>query len=252
MTIQRINAGRGHWYKVDGVKFDGVTTLIKGGLPNNGLMSWAARTVAEHVADNIDAVIGMRDMGRDSIVGALKGVPWTRSGEAAAKGTDVHGLAQRLTHGEEVDVPEHLAGYVESCIAFLDEWKVRPILTEAPVANRVWKYAGTLDLIADFEHPLDGPGVGIFDWKTSGSGIYPEAAYQMAAYRFAEAYLDVDKTEQPLPVVDFGFAVWLRPEAYDVIPVKCDQSVFDDFLYIARVARAAKSNRDLIGEAVHV
>jgi hypothetical protein len=230
-----------------------VTTLIKGGLPNSGLMSWAARTVAEHVADNIDAVIGMREMGRDSIVGALKGVPWTKSGQAAAKGTEVHGLAERLTHGEEIEVPEHLAGYVESCLAFLDEWKVQPVVTEVPVANRKWKYAGTLDLIADYVNPVDGEaGRALFDWKTSGSGIYPDAAYQLAAYRHAEAYLAADKTEHPLPEVGSGYAVWLRSDDYDVIPVECGPSVFDDFLHIARVARAAKDNRKLIGDPIHV
>lgn len=252
MAIQRINAGAGHWYKVDGEKYDGVTTLIKGGLPNPGLMTWAARTVAEHVADHIDAVIGMREMGRDSIVGALKGVPWTKSRTAAAKGTEVHSLAQKLTNGEEVEVPEHLAGYVESCVAFLDAWKIRPKVTEVPVANREWKYAGTLDLVAEHHHPSGLEiGTAIFDWKTSGSGVYPDAAYQLAAYRFAEAYLGPDKTEGSIADLDItsGYVVWLRSDDYDVMPVKCDQKVFKDFLYIMRVARSARTNRELIGEA---
>lgn len=253
MAIQRINSGKGHWYKVDGEKYDGVTRLIKDGLPSPALMSWAAKVVAEHVADNIDAVIGMRGMGRDSIVAALKGAPWTQSREAAAKGTEVHALAQRLTHGEEVEIPEHLTGYVESCVAFLDTWKVRSLLTEAPVANRQWKYAGTLDLVAEHVHPSGLEiGTAIFDWKTSGSGVYPEAAYQLAAYRFAEAYLDSDGIEKPMADLGItcGYAVWLRPDDYDVIPVQCDDKVFRAFNHIAYVARAARGNKSLIGEAV--
>lgn len=251
MAIQRINSGSGHWYKVDGEKYDGVTTLIKGGLPSPGLMTWAARTVAEHVADHIDAVIGMREMGRDSIVGALKGVPWTQSRTAATKGTEVHALAQKLTHGEEVEVPEALAGYVESCVLFLDTWKIRPLVTEAPVANREWKYAGTLDLVAEHHHPSGLEiGTAIFDWKTSASGVYAEAAYQLAAYRYAEAYLKPDGTEGKLSDLDItsGYVVWLRSDDYDVVPVQCDQKVFKDFLHISRVARAARSNKTLIGE----
>lgn len=255
MTLRRINYGRGHGYKIDGEKVDGVTTLIKDGLPKPALVGWAARSVAEHVADNLDAVLGMRDMGRDAIVAALKEAPWTSRNKAGARGTEVHGYAERLAAGEEVEVPDHIAGHVEACVAFLDDWKVRPVLTETSVGSRKWRYGGTLDLVADVTRP-DGGGEerAILDWKTAASGIWPETAYQLAAYRHAEIYLDDDGAEQPMADLGItcGYGVHIRADGYDVIPVRCDEPVFKAFLHIAWVARHAKDNRSLIEEAVQV
>lgn len=254
MTITRRNYGKGHSYYVDGVKFDGVTTLIKGGLPSPALMYWSARTVAEYVADNLEQVTAMAPMGRNSIVAALKETPWTKRDAAAAKGTDVHTLAEKLIHGEQVDVPEEIAGYVESCVKFLDEWNVRPVVVEATVASRRWRYAGTLDAVADLTDPKDGDVRAIYDYKTSASGIWPETAYQLAGYRNAEVYVDTNGDEQPMADLGItrGYGVWLRSDGYDVLPVDCGEQTYKAFLHIAYVARAAKDNKTLIGEAVHV
>lgn len=246
MTLKRINGGRGHWYKIDGQKVDGVTTLISQGLPKPALPYWSARTVAEYVADNLDQVAGMAHMGRASIVAALKEVPWTARDAAAVRGTEVHALAERLIHGEEVDVPEHLAGHIESYVKFLDEWKPEPVIVEAPVGHRRWRYAGTLDMVVRLP---DGRTV-IADIKTAASGVWPETAYQLAAYRYAEVYLDPEGREQPMVPVDAGYAIWVRADGYDVIPVECGERVFKDFLHIAWVARAARDNKALIGEAI--
>jgi len=246
VTLKRINAGRGHWYKIDGQKVDGVTTLISQGLPKPALPYWSARTVAEYVADNLDAVTAMADMGRASMVAALKEVPWAARDRAAVRGTEVHGLGEQLLRGEEVEVPEHLAGHVESYVRFLDEWKPEPILIEAPVGHRRWRYAGTLDMVVRLP---DGRQV-LADIKTSASGIWPETAYQLAAYRHAEVYLDADGREQPMVPVDAGYAIWVRADGYDVIPVECGERVFRDFLHIAWVARSARDNKNLIGEAI--
>jgi len=225
-----------HRYKLDGRWVPGVTTLIKGGLPKE-LKYWAARYVAEWVADNP----GMTDLmaekgGRDPLVGFLKELPFQFSKEAAVKGTDVHRLAEQLVHGHEVQVPEHLQGYVQSCVAFLDEWGVEPLMTERPIAHRAHWWAGTPDL---FARVRDSRRL-LFDYKTSGSGIWPEAAFQESAYRHGEFYLAEDGTEVPVPEVDFCAAVWLRQDGYDVIPLKADAEVYKEFRHIAFVAEAAK------------
>lgn len=252
MALQRINYGRGHGYKIDGEKVDGVTTLIGDGLPKPALTRWAAKAVAEHVADNLDAVLGMKNMGRDAIIAALKEAPWSAARAGAARGTEVHTLAEKLIHGEEVEVPEHIAGHVDACVAFLDAWKVIPVITEAPVGNRKWRYGGTCDFVGSLLKPGTTKSANaIVDWKTAASGIWPETAYQLAAYRYAEVYLE-DRAEQPMAALEIeaGYAVWLRADGYDVYPVECGEKTFKDFLHIAWVARAAKANRDLIGEAV--
>jgi len=243
VTVQRIDGKYGHWYKIDGTKADGVTTLIKNGLPKPALIGWAARTVAEYVADATPEVLAtLADLGRDGMVNALKGVPWKKRDDAAAKGTEVHRLAEHLVRGDEVEVPEQLAGYVDSCLAFFDDWKVQPVAVERTIANRRWRYCGTFDLVADAVRPDTGEAVrGLFDYKTSGSGIWPDVALQFAAYANAEVYVAEDKTERPmadiLPPGSPGFGVWLRADGYDVYPVDMSEPVYKTFLHVAYVAR---------------
>jgi hypothetical protein len=250
MTIKRINNGKGHWYKIDGSKADGVTTLIGDGFPKPSLVGWAARTVAEYVADHVDAVIGMRDMDRRSIVDALKYRHNTVSTEAAVRGTRVHALADRLAAGQEIEVPDELAGHVDSYVRFLDEWKPTTVLTETTVGSYKWRYAGTFDLIADLP---DGRRI-LFDLKTSGSGIYPEVALQLAAYRYADVYLDggAEKNLTDLGVTD-SMVVWCRSDGYDVYHVDTSPAVFNDFLHVATVARCRKARAEgWLSEALEV
>src|SRR5690606_27012723 len=96
---------------------------------------------AEWVADNPDDLDMLRRNGRAPMVDFLKAVPWQQRDEAAARGTEVHALAEKVIHGEEVEVPEHIAGHVEGYAAWVDEWQLEPIWTERPVASRKWWYA---------------------------------------------------------------------------------------------------------------
>lgn len=247
MTIQRINAGRGHWYKVDDRKFDGTTTLIGDGMRKKALEAWGIRSVAEYVADNLDSVVAMRGMGREAIVAALKQSPYTDRDKAANRGTEVHALADRLMLGDEVEVPDELAGHVESYVRFLNEWQPRPVLTETVVAHRKWRYCGTLDIVADLP---DNRRV-IADIKTSRSGIYPETVLQLAAYRYAEAYSDGGEEQR---VEDLGITgalgIWVRADGYDVYDLPADEDAFKAFLHIAYGARWATSNKDIVGPAI--
>ena len=153
---------KSHRYKLDGAWVPGVTTLIGKGLPKPALPYWAARTVAEWVADNPDLTEDLKRMGgRGPAVAFLKELPWQKRDEAAIRGTDVHALAERLAHGEEVDVPEHLAAHVQGYVDWLDRTGAEPLLTERPVASRQWRYAGTFDLIAR----LDGK---VWQWLIRG------------------------------------------------------------------------------------
>lgn len=240
---------KSHRYKLDGQWVQGVTTLIKGGLPAPALMYWSARTVAEFVADRPDEVEQLRQMGRAPMVAALKETPWQARDEAGVKGTDVHAIAERLVTGEEVEYPEHLTGYVEACVDFLDTWKIDPILVETSVGHRRWQYAGTLDLVAD--HAC-GPRA-IFDYKTARSGIFPETVFQLAAYGHAEFYVDTDGTEHPVADLGIGaaYGVHLRADGYDVYPLEYSQRIFNEFLHIAYVAKTTKRMKAYVGEATH-
>jgi hypothetical protein len=247
VSIQRIETKRGHWYKVDGKKADGVTTLIGDGTRKKALEAWGIRSVAEYAAEHLDRLVEMQPMGKEAIASALKQSPYTDRDKAANRGTEVHALAEELIHGRPVDVPPELAGHVDSYVRFLDEWQPEPIKVEKVVASRQWNYCGTFDAV----YRLADGSVVIGDIKTSRSGIYAEAALQLAAYRFAEVYLDDDGTEKPmadLGIGDVGHGLWIRGDGYDVLPIPVDESVYKAFLHIAYGARWMKANKSIVGD----
>ena len=251
MTIKRIDSTyRGkptHHYRIDGEKADGVTTLLSDGLPKPALLPWGIKSVAEYAADHLDRLVEMQPMGREALVAALKQAPYTDRDLAAKRGTEVHDLAEKLIHGTEVDVPEELLGHVNSYVRYLDEWKPTPVLTEVTVASRRWRYCGTLDAVYDLP---DGRRV-LGDIKTSRSGIYAETVLQLAAYRYAEVYLD-GEDEIPMDTVGITHcqAIWVRADGYDVYDLPADETAFNKFLHVATVARWAKQSRNLVGSPV--
>lgn len=250
--IVRMKAGRGHSYRIDGQRVPGVTTLIGAGLPKPALQYWAARTVAEYVADaSPESLDALRDLGRGPMVAALKGVPWQARDTAALRGNEVHRLAQQLVHGEQVDVPEEYAGHVDSAVAFMDDWQVKPVLAEATVGSRLHSYCGTLDLVADVR-TTSGWQRAIIDYKATRSGIFPEIALQLAAYRWADVYVDDDGAEHPMAEleIDCGLAVWVRADGYDVYPVVCDMKVYHAFRHVAYAGQLAGRLDEWLGEAI--
>lgn len=244
--IRRIQRGRNHSYTINGNKALGVTTALNKGLPKPNLITWAARCVAEEVAD-MDAfdLNALRSMGRDSMVAALKAVPNQRRDNAAVRGTKIHGYAEQVIAGEDVQVPDELVAHVQNVVKFLDEWKVRPLISECTIGSYAWGYAGTLDLVGELS---DGRRV-LFDYKTGASGIWPETALQLAAYRHADAYVAPDGTEVPLKILGISEAkaVWIRADGFDVVPVATDEAVHKVFLHILAVARAADRMSEWVG-----
>lgn len=238
-----------HHYLLDGQRADGVTTLLGKGLPKPALLPWGIRSVAEYAADHLDLLVQMQPMGRNAIVDALKQSPYTDRDLAAKRGTEVHALAERLIKGEAVEVPDELAGHVESYLRFLDEWKPEPVLVEAVVGNRRWNYCGTADLLAKYPHS-DLPIWG--DIKTTRSGIFGETALQLAAYRAAEVYLDGNGDEQPMdglgPVAPIGYGIWVRADGYDVVELPIDEDAFKVFCHVAYVARQTDRIKKWSGE----
>lgn len=237
-----------HHYKIDGRKADGVTTLIGDGLPKPALLPWGIKSVAEYAADHLDRLVEMQPMGREALVAALKHAPYTERDLAAKRGTEVHGLAEKLIAGVEVEVPDDLAGHVDSYVRYLNEWKPKPVLVEVTVASRQWNYCGTLDAVYDLP---DGRRV-LGDIKTSRSGIYAETVLQLAAYRYAEVFLDQDGNEQSMADVGITHcqAIWVRGDGYHVYDLPADETAFNKFLHVATVARWAKNSRELVGPPV--
>lgn len=228
---------KSHRYRLDGSWVPGVTTLIKKGLPKPAMPYWSAKMVAEWVADNPDLTEELKRLGgRGPAVAFLKELPWQKRDDAAIRGTDVHALAERLAHGEEVEVPEHLAGHVQGYVDWLDANQPEVLLTERPVASRQWRYAGTFDLVAK----LDGV-TWLLDVKTS-SGVYGSTALQLTAYGNAEFYLAEDGTEQPLPAIErYGVLhVTEYGTTLHYLPASSNEAAWRDFLHVQFVGRHAK------------
>lgn len=82
---------------------------------------------------------------------------------------------------EPGDRPADLIDKAENCLLSYFNWekghKIEPILCEAQLVSRSWKFGGTLDMYAN----VDGIPT-LLDYKT-GKAIYPEYFYQCAAYR---------------------------------------------------------------------
>lgn len=259
MTIARRNHGKSHSY-IDtdtGVRVPGVTTIIGDGIPKKALIEWAANATAEYAIDNWTT---LTDLAPSARLKELKGARYATSDAAANKGTQVHKLAERLVHGERVAVPDGLEGYVQSYVAFLDEFDVMPVLVEKTVWSPEHGYCGTLDLIADLLDPDDPepdptmrPRIRwLLDIKTNRSGIFGETALQLAAYRYAEHWIDEEDGGAPSEMLDVDRtgAVHVRPDGYSLVPVDAGPDQFRAFLYAKQVAEFVTSSRDLVGEPI--
>jgi hypothetical protein len=253
MSLRRVNkVFRGnayHEYWLDKVKVPGVTTVIKM-LDKPALVNWAARAVAEFVADHPDEVTGLFSMGRDATVSALSGAHRTKRDLAAAKGTEIHAYAEDLINGRPADVPEHLLGYVNGYIRMLEAFDIEPLHTEVVVAHRGVSYAGTGDAILRIGRGDFAGRVGLVDWKT-GSGIYPESMLQTAAYASAEFWVDMNDrtaTERPLPAaLDFTGGVHLTEQGAHIYPladgVDAIRAHFEVFRHVAWLDRVWKGTK---------
>lgn len=230
-----------HRYRLDGKPVPGVTTIL-GCLDKPAIPKWAAGQVAEYVADNPEGVENLRMMGRGPMVHALKGIPWEKRDQAGKRGNALHDYAEQLLNGEEIDVAaEHIA-VMESALRFMDDWHIKPLLVEAPVASRADWWAGTLDLIAEYRRPDTGhEGVAIFDWK-SGKALYPEYSMQLNAYAHAE-FTGLGGDEKPLPECDAAFGVQITEDDYDVRPFEFGPDIYAEFVTIRRTFDIVKRMR---------
>lgn len=226
-----------HRYKLDGQWVQGVTTILGGAIPKPALPKWSAKSVAEYVAQNREGIEHLYGMGEAPMVAALKDVPWQQRDAAGNRGTEVHDLAERYLKGEKIEVPDEIAGHVEACAQFIEDWDIKPVLVEACVGSREHQYAGKLDLVADSANAPRS----IFDWKTAKSGIYGETAFQLVGYGMAEFH---GEHGDEAPMADLGiqesYGVHIRADGYDVIPLKYGPDIYAEFVTLVQASRINK------------
>lgn len=229
-----------HRYWIDGKPVRGVTGLIGGGLPKPALIKWGPRVVADYVVDRIDEVIEDHQANPEALRFRLAKLPEEHRDTAAVRGTEVHEIAEKIIHGQSVDVPDRLLPYVKGYVEWLDSRGVEPIITEQSLGNRTHQYAGRVDCIGKVA-ALDGRTL-LVDWKTSRS-VYSSTALQVAAYARAEFTVSDDDpdTEIPVPEVDGCIVVHITPDGTKAhwlcrTPEEINEA-FGDFLTVAAVSR---------------
>jgi hypothetical protein len=259
MSITRRNHGNGHSYSDEnGAKIPGVTTLINDGFPKKALQKWAGEVTADYYLDHRDelAALPLSEARK-----RLAGAQYERSSRAAARGSKVHKLAERIGDGEVVAVPEGLEGYVHAAVSFLDDFDVQVVEAEFTVYSESWRWAGTPDLIADLidaDDPEPDPLLKrrvrwLLDYKTKDkeSAVYGDVALQLAAYRHAEKMIGAAGVEEDMIQVDRCGIVQLYADGtYRLVPVTADESEFLIFSYVQQIALWADTNRRLVGDPI--
>ena len=251
------------------LKLWSVTTLIKLGLGEGpGLVKWKIRQPAELAYDQFKILQSFIDQGdRDAAVKWLTDRPYSESQRAALRGTAIHQVAEKLALGERPEITPAQEPYVRHYRRWLEHFRPRFLMAEAPVYNPTEHYAGTLDGIVE----LDGRRL-VVDYKTTEHPPggekrrppFPEVALQLCAYRQAEHvgvlseqryaggrryYLyDPAARHEPMPATDGALCIVLSPFDCVAVPVRTDDEVWDTFLHVTECARWEIGNgRGLFG-----
>ncbi len=273
-----------------------VTTII-GTLDKPALLYWSAEQTA------LAAVAVAKSLPqRIAEDGEPETVKWLRDARfrkprgrlsATALGSCAHAACEQYALTGQRPTPDDLADIVRAeggprfdgvtaetavlgrMLDRFDGWLQRftPIYdaTEVVVYHPTYGYAGQADaflridglrLLVDYKTSREG-----FDSKGQAKSPYPEAALQLAAYRYAEFaavwrprriekfrrryYLlgDAERDRAvPVPQVDGGAVIHLTPDHCEIFPVRCDKAVHEMFLFVQEAARwTLEMSRDVVG-----
>ena len=241
----RVTMDRWHRYAIDGEWVPGVTSVI-GVLDKPALVGWAANEAAAYAATHLDEVeVRGVDAWIKDVAGASR-----RAGAAGAKrGKDLHKLSESLVYGNPLpDTDEkgdpwdaEVYAMAGQLARWFDAFEVEPVIHEAIVFNEDDRWCGTLDLIGD----LNDRHRWLLDYKTTQSGVWPENALQLAAYRHA-THVQVGDHVQLMPDVDGAGVVWIRPDRFELVPVTTDRWVYDAFRACLPLWAWTKVDRDAL------
>lgn len=240
--VKLIANGKQHFYQIgdDETFRPGVTTAL-GMINKPALVQWASNSCSENIKEALLeytskplSILIHEDIKRICEEG--KNIYKKKAQAAADIGTRVHQACDSIIKGEEKDIPEDIRHGVQG---FLD-WKSSQSLTielgDTKLGSKLFGYGGSLDFVGfEKDEPV------IFDIKTTKKrkdrdhGIYPEYAYQLAAYAqaFRETYgLDVKKV----------YALWINKEKPEFKAVKVEKipGCFEGFLAALKLYQLSK------------
>lgn len=275
--------------EADDLRLWSVTTIL-GILDKPALLYWASEQTAKEairIAKTLPARV--EEDGVEATVKWLRDARFRRPKDSisdAEFGTGIHALCEEyaLTGVKPTPDAQMFPGadleLARQCLDGFDRWlhEFQPtyLATEVTVYNATYGYAGTCDGFLS----IDGVPL-IIDYKSSRksrdgrgqpTGLYPEVAAQLAAYRHAEVaavwrarrfesfrrrYYLLSQEEQAqgvaVPEVAGGLGIKITPEHVTAYPVQCDEEVFDAFLYMLETARwSFDLSKRVIGEPLAV
>lgn len=244
-TIKR-GGSRFYVHPTEKTKVPGVTSVV-GMLPKDFLKFWAAKLTAETAVENLGAVVNLALTDPEGAVDYLKRAPMRNTGKAADLGTDVHDLVEREFSGEDIGrIHPDLQPFILGAREFVTEFEPEFLHLERTVWSREHGYAGSFDIIAKV-----GDEIVIIDTKTTRSGVHADVALQLSAYARADFMIDADGNEEPLPDIDTGAVLHLRPEGWKVVPVSITDDIFEVFLSLLPVLQwERETKKGVIGKPV--
>lgn len=240
----------GRYYERNGERFLSVTNVLDKALSKPALVPWAVKLTAEKAQQCLDYTVahGGKLPPRKKVQRIRKGQPvmlevdhdvyWkgehTRVKDASAdRGTLIHDWAEHWVLGHEPDPP---AGLEQECLGIIkafERYEIEPLVAEATVYNRTFRYAGTGDLFAKIG--AWGGVVAMLDYKT-GKNAWPETALQLAAYRNGEFIGLPDGTDVPVPETQAGGVLHVDFGTTTLIPYRCGAREFEVFKNAVEVA----------------
>ena len=241
-TIQR-GGSRFYVEPTTGEKVPGVTSILNG-LPKPFLKPWGEKMAAEYAVDNLGPIVQLVINGqRKAAVDMIKGASRRYTTERADIGTEAHELFERMGNGEDIGrVHTDFEGYVEQFQKFMDDFKPEFLMQEVTIWSNKHRYAGSFDAILE----VGGETI-IADWKTTKS-IYPEVGLQLAAYRYADHIVRPDGNTTPIPNVSGGAVLHIHPDSYELVPLRCDEAVFEHFLTLRAQFEWTDFSKTVVGK----
>jgi hypothetical protein len=247
-------------------RFFSVTTLIKDGLgTSGGLVEWGKGEMVALCFDRYEMLGAfVRDGDRGGAVKWAKNKYWDHLSSAAARGTDLHKVAEKWALGLPVeDIAPAIQPYAEQYLAFLEDFRPTFLMSEAPVYNTTYGYAGTCDgvvemggqtLLFDIKTTAHGPNAVSDSGRPKNRPPFPEVALQLVAYRRAELVgvlaeqrysgtgqryyvFDPEAKHEPMPQTDGAVCVVVSPEDYLVVPIKTGEAVWRSWRNVIETAR---------------
>jgi hypothetical protein len=246
------------WYihPVTGERFISVTTVLSN-IAKFGLPGWAGRLAAEAAFDRLpwlircSRVASCNSTKTDDACGTCRdcAIYWLANrhtqvrDDAADRGRRIHDAAEQIAlFGEGAHVDEDIRPYVDQYRRWMAVYKPVYEATEITVISRKWGYGGTLDGILRF--PADAPlpqslkhlaGLPVLKDTKSGKHLDKPNGWQVNAYAKADAVLLPDGAELPMPKVEGGLILHVRPDKVQMREVHINDANHARFVHMLRV-----------------